>query len=108
MKSRDYARALASSNGNLRAKPNSSGSSNDLDLRSIGADVLDHMSEGVSVFDEDGVIRYTNRAEDAMFGYARGELISHRSRSNRRARIGRITAKYFGNCRPQDHGAASG
>src|SRR4051812_2677940 len=60
-----------------RTNSNSSGSSHDLDLRSIGADVLDHMSEGVSVFDDDGVIRYTNRAEDAMFGYARGELIGH-------------------------------
>ena len=37
--------------------------------------VLDSMSEGVSVSDEAGVIVYTNPAEDAMFGYAPGELV---------------------------------
>lgn len=36
--------------------------------------VLDSMSEGVSVSTEDGIIIYTNPAEDAMFGYDRGEL----------------------------------
>lgn len=36
--------------------------------------VLQSMREGVSVSDEDGVILYTNPAEDAMFGYAPGEL----------------------------------
>ena len=80
-----------------RTNSNSSGSSNDLDLRSIGTDVLDHMSEGVSVFDEDGVIRYTNRAEDAMFGYARGELISHQieiqTASEDRANNGEVLRK---------------
>ncbi|HEX7149885.1 MAG TPA: PAS domain S-box protein [Thermoanaerobaculia bacterium] len=37
--------------------------------------VLDSMSEGVSLSDENGVIGYTNPAEDAMFGYAPGELV---------------------------------
>lgn len=37
--------------------------------------VLDSMSEGVSVSTEDGIIIYTNPAEDAMFGYARGALV---------------------------------
>jgi len=37
--------------------------------------VLDCMVEGVSVSDEQGFIIYTNPAEDAMFGYARGELV---------------------------------
>src|SRR5262249_53420391 len=35
----------------------------------------ENMAEGVSLVDEYGVIRYTNPAEDAMFGYARGELL---------------------------------
>ena len=33
-----------------------------------------NMSEGVCLADEDGVIVYTNRAEDRIFGYATGEL----------------------------------
>jgi PAS domain S-box-containing protein len=37
--------------------------------------ILDSMTEGVSVADERGVILYTNPAEDRMFGYDRGELI---------------------------------
>ena len=37
--------------------------------------VLDSMAEGVNLVDERGVIVYTNPAEDAMFGYAPGELI---------------------------------
>jgi hypothetical protein len=36
--------------------------------------IVDTMSEGVSVSDEDGVIVYTNPAEDRMFGYGPGEL----------------------------------
>ncbi|HEU4454813.1 MAG TPA: PAS domain S-box protein, partial [Longimicrobium sp.] len=36
--------------------------------------VLESMSEGVSVSDEDGFILYTNPAEDRMFGYEAGEL----------------------------------
>jgi PAS domain S-box-containing protein len=36
--------------------------------------LLESMNEGVSVTDVDGVIRYTNPAEDRMFGFARGEL----------------------------------
>ncbi|MFN3402571.1 MAG: PAS domain-containing protein [Cytophagaceae bacterium] len=37
--------------------------------------VLDSMSEGVSVTDENGIIVYTNPAEDKIFGYTKGELI---------------------------------
>ena len=37
--------------------------------------VLESMTEGVSLSDENGRILYTNPAEDAMFGYERGELI---------------------------------
>ena len=37
--------------------------------------VLESMREGVSVSNEAGVIVYTNPAEDAMFGYAPGELV---------------------------------
>ena len=37
--------------------------------------VLESMTEGVSLSDENGIIRYTNPAEDAIFGYERGELI---------------------------------
>src|SRR5215218_2827417 len=37
--------------------------------------ILESMSEGVSVSNEDGVIVYTNAAEDRMFGYAPGELV---------------------------------
>lgn len=44
-------------------------------LSAFHALVLDSMSEGVSVSTEDGVIIYTNPAEDAMFGYDRGELL---------------------------------
>ncbi len=39
------------------------------------ARVLDSMVEGVNVTDEKAVIVYTNPAFDAMFGYARAELI---------------------------------
>lgn len=38
--------------------------------------VLESMTEGVSLADEQGIILYTNPAKDAMFGYQRGELIS--------------------------------
>ena len=37
--------------------------------------LLNSMSEGVRLSDEDGLIVYTNRAEDDLFGYAPGELI---------------------------------
>lgn len=37
--------------------------------------VLRSMREGVSVSDENGMVVYTNPAEDAMFGYAPGELV---------------------------------
>lgn len=39
------------------------------------ASVLRRMLEGVSLSDVNGVILYTNPAEDAMFGYEPGELI---------------------------------
>ncbi|HEY0138436.1 MAG TPA: PAS domain S-box protein, partial [Nannocystis sp.] len=41
----------------------------------LRARVLQSMSEGVSVADERGYIIFTNAAEDAMFGYAAGELV---------------------------------
>ncbi|MEA2723350.1 MAG: two-component system, cell cycle sensor histidine kinase and response regulator CckA, partial [Gemmatimonadales bacterium] len=37
--------------------------------------VLDSLTDGVSICDEDGFLLYTNPAEDRLFGYARGELI---------------------------------
>jgi PAS domain S-box-containing protein len=37
--------------------------------------ILESMSEGVSLSDENGIIVYTNPAEDRMFGYAPGELV---------------------------------
>jgi PAS domain S-box-containing protein len=36
--------------------------------------LLDSMAEGVSLSSQDGTIRYTNPAEDRMFGYDPGEL----------------------------------
>jgi PAS domain S-box-containing protein len=39
------------------------------------ARVLESMDEGVSVSDEEGVIVYTNAAEETMFGYEPGELL---------------------------------
>lgn len=39
------------------------------------ASVLESMTEGVSLVDEEGIILYTNPAEDAMFGYEPGELL---------------------------------
>jgi PAS domain S-box-containing protein len=41
----------------------------------LQAMLLDRMTEGVSLSSEDGTIVYTNKAEDELFGYARGELI---------------------------------
>jgi PAS domain S-box-containing protein len=47
------------------------------------AHVLDSMNEGVSVSDENGVIIYTNPAEDRIFGYERGGLVGrHISEQN--------------------------
>ena len=37
--------------------------------------LLENMREGVSLATEDGVIVYTNPAEDHMFGYEPGELV---------------------------------
>lgn len=37
--------------------------------------ILDRMTEGVSLSTEDGVIVYTNAAEDRLFGYGPGELL---------------------------------
>ncbi len=41
----------------------------------LNAQVLESMTEGVSVSDEQGYIIYTNPAEDRIFGYDPGELI---------------------------------
>ena len=43
-------------------------------LRTHGL-LLERMTEGVSLADENGVIVYTNPAEDLMFGYERRELV---------------------------------
>ncbi|HZF64341.1 MAG TPA: PAS domain S-box protein, partial [Chitinophagaceae bacterium] len=43
-----------------------------LQLQSL---VLDRMDEGVSISNEEGLILFTNPAEDKMFGYEAGELI---------------------------------
>jgi PAS domain S-box-containing protein len=37
--------------------------------------LLESMTDGVSLSTEDGIIVYTNSAEDQLFGYERGELI---------------------------------
>lgn len=42
---------------------------------SFQALLLERMTEGVSLSDEDGSIVHTNAAEDALFGYEPGELI---------------------------------
>jgi PAS domain S-box-containing protein len=41
----------------------------------IHARVLESMTEGVTLMDDQGIILFTNRAFDTMFGYASGELI---------------------------------
>ena len=43
-------------------------------LRTYGL-LIERMTEGVSVSDENGIIVYTNPAEDLMFGYEPGELV---------------------------------
>lgn len=45
------------------------------DLFRSQAHVLENISEGINYVDGHGILRYTNRAFDAMFGYERGELI---------------------------------
>lgn len=45
------------------------------DLLRLRSRVLESMSEGVSLADENGRIVYTNPAEDKLFGYEPGELI---------------------------------
>lgn len=41
----------------------------------LQARILQSMAEGVNVSDANGIITYTNPAEDEMFGYERGELL---------------------------------
>lgn len=49
----------------------------------LSSRVLDSMAEGVSVTGSDGIIVYTNPAEDRIFGYGPGELIGkHVSEQN--------------------------
>lgn len=49
----------------------------------LSSRVLDSMAEGVSVTNSDGIIVYTNPAEDRIFGYGPGELIGkHVSEQN--------------------------
>lgn len=65
--------ATATGNTNTSTTGDTNGS-NDETLQ-MYAQVLDSMVEGVSLSDEEGILRYTNPAEDHMFGYERGELI---------------------------------
>ncbi len=44
-------------------------------VSSTHSQVLMSMAEGVSFTDKDGIIRFTNPALEAMFGYAEGELV---------------------------------
>ena len=46
-----------------------------LDTSAFYEQILERMGEGVSLANEDGIILYTNPAEDRMFGYDAGELI---------------------------------
>jgi two-component system sensor histidine kinase UhpB len=41
----------------------------------LQATILENLEEGVNLADEQGILRYTNPKFDAMFGYARGELL---------------------------------
>lgn len=43
--------------------------------QAVQAQLMESMSEGVSLTSEDGILLYTNAAQDRMFGYDRGELI---------------------------------
>ncbi|MFT3926695.1 MAG: PAS domain S-box protein [Myxococcales bacterium] len=43
--------------------------------------LLEHMSKGVSVADDQGTIIYANPAEELMFGYERGEMLGLPSRA---------------------------
>lgn len=45
------------------------------DSLKLQSQVLENMSEGVSISDENGYILFTNPAEDRMFGYKANELI---------------------------------
>lgn len=51
------------------------GSRMGLDDHQLLEDLVESLIEGVALIDKDGVIRYTNASCDAMFGYARGELL---------------------------------
>ncbi|HEX8669533.1 MAG TPA: PAS domain-containing protein [Allosphingosinicella sp.] len=59
------------------------GSGSDAEALKRYALIVESMTEGVSLSTEDGIIVYTNAAEDAMFGYAPGELVGrHVSEQN--------------------------
>src|SRR5688500_7675399 len=45
------------------------------DFPPLFAPVLEGMTEGVFIANEEGIILYTNPAEDRMFGYGPGELV---------------------------------
>ncbi len=59
----------------LTTAPNGVADTRGLETLKMYAQVLESMVEGVSLSDEAGVIRYTNPAEDRMFGYEPGELV---------------------------------
>ena len=63
----EEARALAEA-----ARDQMAGSARSLEMQ---ASVISSMREGVSITNEAGFIIFTNAAEDAMFGYAAGELL---------------------------------
>jgi PAS domain S-box-containing protein len=46
-----------------------------LDASAFHKRIVERMAEGVSLANEDGIILYTNPAEDRMFGYEPGELL---------------------------------
>lgn len=61
--------------GKREGWPGASGLPEGPETLGMYARVLESMVEGVSLSDEQGIICYTNPAEDRMFGYERGELI---------------------------------
>jgi PAS domain S-box-containing protein len=59
------------------------GTASDAEALKRYALIVESMTEGVSLSTDEGIIVYTNRAEDEMFGYAPGELVGrHVSEQN--------------------------
>jgi PAS domain S-box-containing protein len=70
----EKSRVLASGSSRLQTDSSNRPDTREEQFLRIQACVLESMTEGVSITDEDGYILYTNPAEDRMFGYERGEL----------------------------------